>query len=116
VRRYRPDGDSLLRWATREWAGVRISFDVRPTLGAGVCAARIRRLLIEMALARKGSFPLREAIHVTGAQLGACYPMLAGFLAEKLRTDPDARLQNDWYRDVTAKLRDERCESLWSRT
>lgn len=113
VRRTQPEGDSLLRWATREWAGVRISFGVRPTLGAGVRAAQIRRLLLEMALARKGSFPLHEARHATRAQLEACYPMLAAFLAEKRRADPEARLQSAWYREVTAKLRGEACESRW---
>jgi len=116
VRRTQPEQDSLLRWATREWAGVRISFGVRPTLGAGVRAAEIRRLLLELALARKGSFPLREARHATRAQLDACYPMLAGFLAEKQRTDPDARLQNAWYRDVLAKTRPQRCEVRWERS
>jgi FAD/FMN-containing dehydrogenase len=115
VRRTQPEKDSMLRWATREWASVRVSFGVRPTLGAGVRAAEIRRLLLELALARKGSFPLREARHATRAQLEACYPMLAAFLAEKQRTDPGARLQNAWYRDVLAKMRPERCEVRWER-
>lgn len=115
VRHYQPESDSLLRWATREWAGVRVSFGVKPTLGAGVRAAQIRRLLLGMALARKGSFPPNEARHATRAQLEACYPMLGAFLAEKRRVDADDRLQNAWYRDVKAKLRAERCESRWTR-
>ena len=113
VRRYQAESDSLLRWATREWAGVRVSFGVKPTLGAGVRAAQIRRLLLDMALARKGSFPLREARHATREQLEACYPMLGGFLAEKKRTDPDGRIENPWYRDVLAKMRAEPCEVRW---
>jgi FAD/FMN-containing dehydrogenase len=116
VRRTQLENDSLLRWATQEWAGVRITFGVRPTLGAGVRAAEIRRLLLEMALARKGSFPLHEARHATRAQLEACYPMLGAFLAEKRRVDAGDRLQNAWYRDVTAKLRGERCETRWERS
>jgi len=114
VRRYQPESDSLLRWATRDWAGVQVRFGIRPTLGAGVRATEIRGRLLEMALARKGSFPIRDARHATRAQLEACYPMLAAFLAEKRRVDPDERLQNAWLRDVLAKMRTERCESRWA--
>lgn len=113
VRRTQPEKDSLLCWATREWAAVRIAFGVRPTLGAGVRAAQIRRLLLELALARKGSFPMREARDATREQIEACYPMLAAFLAEKRRLDSDDRLQNRWYRDMLAKLRAEPCEIRW---
>ena len=113
VRRYLAESDSLLRWATRDWAGVQVRFGIKPTLGSGVRAAQIRRLLLELALARKGSFPLREARHATRAQIEACYPMLSAFLHEKRRADPGERLQTRWYREVLAKLRSETCEVRW---
>ncbi len=116
VRRYAPESESLLRWATRDWAGVRVRFGIKATLGAGVRAAEIRRLLLELALAHRGSFPLREAHHATRSQIEACYPMLPRFFAEKRRLDPEDRLQNAWYRDVLEKMRLERCEVRWARS
>lgn len=115
VRRYLADGDSFLCWATRDWAGVQLRYGVKPTLGAGVRAAEIRRLLLGMALARGGSFPIRDPRHATPEQLQACYPMLGAFLAEKRRADPAERLQNAWYRVVVAKLRREPCEIRWAK-
>lgn len=115
VRRYASEDDSLLRWATRDWAGVLVRFGVKPTLGAGVRAAEIRRLLLGLALARQGSFPPREARHATRAQIEGCYPTLARFLAEKRRLDPEDRLHNAWYRDVLEKMRFEGCEVRWEK-
>ena len=113
VRRHLADDSCLLNWSTREWAGVEIRFGVKATLGASVAAAQARRALLDAALARGGSFPLRHAQDASRRQLDACHPMLRGFLAEKRRGDAAERLQNDWYRGVTAKLRGEACESRW---
>ncbi len=115
VRRLVPDDSCLLSWSTRQWAGVEIRFGTKTTLGASVGAAELRRALLGAALARGGSFPLRHAQDATRQQLEARYPMLKGFLAEKRRGDAAERLQNDWYRCVTAKLRSERCESRWGK-
>jgi FAD/FMN-containing dehydrogenase len=115
VRRYLPENDSFLRWATQEWAGVRVSFGVKPTLGAGVRSAEIRRLVLGLALARGGSFPIRDLRDASREQLEACYPMLGAFLAEKRRCDPGARLQNAWYRRLRATLRGEPCQVRWTK-
>jgi FAD/FMN-containing dehydrogenase len=115
VRHTLPDRDSFLRWATRDWAGVQVRFGVKPTLGAGVRAAEIRRLLLDMALAHGGSLPIRDPRYATRRQLETCYPMLGTFLAEKKRADPAGRLQNAWYREIVAKLRSEICETRWDR-
>ena len=116
VRRYLPERSCHLNWATREWAGVDIRFGTKTTLGASVVAAEVRRALLAAALARGGSFPVADLRDATREQLETCYPMLKGFLAEKRRADPAERLQNAWYRQVSAKLRAESCEVRWSRS
>jgi len=113
VRKLRPEAETFLCWASRDWAGVRLGLGIRPTLGACVHATEIRRLILGAALARGGSFPVVAACDASRAQLEACYPRLAAFLAEKRRYDPCERLQNEWYRRVTAILRREPCESRW---
>jgi FAD/FMN-containing dehydrogenase len=115
VHRHLPDSSCHLNWATREWAGVEIRFSTKTTLGASVVAAEVRRALLGAALARGGSFPIADMRDATREQLETCYPLLKGFLAEKRRADPAERLQNAWYRQVSAKLRAESCEVRWSR-
>jgi hypothetical protein len=115
VRRYLADGSCQLNWATRDWAGVEIRFGVKATLGASVAAAEVRRALLAAAIARGGSFPVRDARDATRRQLEACYPTLREFLAEKRRSDPAERLQTGWYRKVTATLRGESCDSRWGK-
>lgn len=114
VQRCRPARAAFLRCPEREWAGVRVRFGVKPTIGASVHAAEVRRLLLGLALERGGSFAIRDPRDATREQLDACYPKLGAFLAEKRRYDPAERLQNDWYRCVLAKLRCGRCEVRWS--
>jgi hypothetical protein len=116
VRRTLPETSCHLNWATREWAGVEIRFGTKTTLGASVVAAEVRRALLAAALARGGSFPIADMRDATRAQLESCYPMLKSFLAEKRRADPAERLQNAWYRQVSAKLRAESCDVRWSRS
>lgn len=115
VRRYLPDSSCHLNWATREWAGVEIRFGGKTTIGACVVATEARRALLAGALARGGSFPACGARDATREQLDACYPMLRDFLAEKRRIDPAERLENEWSRQVRAKLRAESCEVRWTR-
>lgn len=113
VYRYRQDASAFLCWAKQEWAGVRVRFGFRSTLGASVGALEVRRALLCAALERGGSFPIREARHATRRQLDDCYPMLAAFLAEKRRSDPAERLQNAWYREIAATMRREPLEIRW---
>lgn len=105
VRRLRPENETFLRWASREWAGLTIDFCTRPTLGASVHAAEIHRLLLEIALSHGGSFPVAEASIASLAQIQACYPTISAFVAEKRRYDAAERMQNLWYRRVAALLR-----------
>ena len=107
VRRLRPEDETFLRWAGREWAGLTIDFCTRPTLGASVHAAEIHRLLLEIALSHGGSFPVAEASIAPLAQIHACYPTISAFVAQKRRFDAAERMQNRWYRRVAALLRDQ---------
>lgn len=113
VRRLQAGAEAALGWAKREWASVSLCVQMRATLCASVHAAEIRRLVHAAAIARGGSFPVSAARGVSRAQLDACYPELPAFLAEKRRYDPAERLQNSWYRCVTALLRHQSCESRW---
>lgn len=107
--------ETRLRWASRDWAAVDIRFGARGSLGAAVHAAETRRELLAQALGCGGSFPVHDLRDATRDQLEACYPALGVILAEKRRLDPADRLQNPWLRRVRAILREDRCESRWSR-
>lgn len=115
VRRYQPEAETSLRWATREWAGVEVRFGIKQTLGASVAAAEVRRALLSAALSHGGSFPIRDLRDATRGQLEACYPMIGAFLADKRRGDPAERLQNAWYRGLKAIMRSEACEVRWEK-
>ena len=105
VRRLQPERETFLRWATREWAEVRLEYSVRDTLGACVHAAEIERLLLDIALAKGGSFRIDASPNASRAQLERGYPQLADFIAQKKRVDPVERLQNAWYRRISAQMR-----------
>ncbi|MEO8144050.1 MAG: FAD-binding protein [Betaproteobacteria bacterium] len=115
VRRYQPETETALRWATGEWAGVEVRFGTKTTLGASVAAAETRRALLNAALGHGGSFPIRDLRDATRRQLEACYPMAAAFLADKRRSDPAERLQNAWYRKLATTMRSEGCTVRWAK-
>jgi len=107
VRKLRPESETVLRWASREWAGVTLRYSMRATLGACVRANEIERRFLECCLRHGGSFPLVAGLQPTLAQFEAAYPALREFLAAKRRLDPQDRLQCDWYRRLSAMLRGE---------
>ena len=103
VRRLQPEHETFLRWATREWAELTVRYSMRPTLGACAHATEIERLLLDTVVANGGSFRIGAAPHPSVEQLERCYPKLGAFIAEKKRYDPAERLQNAWYRRVSAR-------------
>src|SRR5258706_5872472 len=105
VRRLRPEDETFLRWATREWAEVTVRYSMRQTLSACVHATEIERLLLDTVVAGGGSFRIGGALRPSVEQMERCYPQLGEFLAEKKRHDPAERLQNGWYRRLVAALR-----------
>jgi len=113
VRRILPDRETFLRWAGREYAEVSLGLDAADTLGAEVRHTQLCRSLIDLALARGGGFPIACTPQVTRAQADACYPQLAGFLAEQRRVDPQERWANGWLRHHRSLLARAPCEVRW---
>jgi hypothetical protein len=111
VRRLRPEGETLLRWATREWAQVTLWYGMRGTLSSCVHANEIETRLLDTVLAAGGSFRIGEWPHASVAQLQRGYPKLAEFIAQKKRLDPAERLQSGWYRRAATPLRETRWKS-----
>ena len=105
VRKLRPERETFLCWATREWAQVAVEYAVRDTLGASAHAAQFERLLLDFVLAADGSFRIGLSQQASLAQAQRCYPMLGEFITKKKRYDPAEKLQSAWFRRVVAQMR-----------
>jgi FAD/FMN-containing dehydrogenase len=113
VRRVRAEQETFLRWARSECAEVSIALDAGSNLGAEVRLTQLRRSLIDLAIALGGGFPIASSRDASREQTEACYPQLAGFLAEQRRIDPQQRWVNGWLRHHRSLLERERCEVRW---
>jgi FAD/FMN-containing dehydrogenase len=113
VRRIRPDEETFLRWAGREYAEVSIGLGLGGNLGTEVRLTQLRHSLIDLAIAHGGGFPIACTRAATRSQTEACYPQLAGFLAEQRRIDPQERWINGWLRHQRSLLSREPCEVRW---
>ena len=100
VRLIERDDDSFLAWATDRWACVIFNLHtVHTPEGVAHSAAAFRRL-IDLAIARGGSYFLTYHRWATRSQLETCYPSMREFLRLKRVHDPEERFQSDWYRHV----------------
>lgn len=115
ARRVVPENETFLCWASREYVALSIEYRTRATLGAFASAAQLRTRLIDLAIGTGGSFAPQALPLATRAQAAACYPMLAGFLAEKRRFDPSERVVTPWYRAVRRMWRTEACRVRWAK-
>ena len=61
-------------------------------------SARSFRGLIDLAIARGGSYYLTYHKFAKPEQVMACYPQFKEFLDLKRKYDPAERFQSDWYR------------------
>jgi FAD/FMN-containing dehydrogenase len=98
VRLIERDDESFLAWATDSWACVIFNLHVDHTPAGIERAAEAFRLLIDLAIARRGSYYLTYHRWATRAQVEACYPQFAEFLRLKRCYDPDELFQSEWYR------------------
>lgn len=109
VRLIRRDEESFLPWARQDYACVIFNLHAcHSAAGKAHTAAALRRL-IEMAIARDGSFYLTYHRHATRAQVARCYPGFRDFLAVKLVHDPQELFQSDWYRHYRNLFAQEPC-------
>lgn len=98
VRLVERDRDSLLAWAREPWACVVFNLHVRHDgAGPGV-AAKSFRALIDLALARGGSYYLTYHRWASREQVEAAHPRFEAFLRAKRARDPAGRWSSDWYR------------------
>jgi hypothetical protein len=114
LRRTAAEDDSFLRWASRDFAEVKLNFSACEALGASVRSAQLRRELIDAAIGAGGRYHIASTREATPEQAQACYPRLREFLAHKRRFDPYERLVNDWYRHQRSLFAGERCDVRWS--
>lgn len=115
VRRVRADEETFLRLPGREYCEVSLGLAEGANLGAQVRVTQLRRSLIDLAISHGGSFPIACTPEATREQIDACYPQLAGFLAEQRRIDPHERWANEWLRHHRSLLTREPCEVRWGR-
>jgi FAD/FMN-containing dehydrogenase len=98
IRLIERDEETFLPWARKPWACTIFNLHtVHTAAGLGNSTAAFQRL-IDMAIARGGSYFLTYHRWARPEQVEACYPEFREFLAAKRRFDPDERFQSDWYR------------------
>jgi FAD/FMN-containing dehydrogenase len=102
IRLIERDTESFLPWARQDYACVIFNIHTPHTPGGIEATHSAFRRLIDMAIARDGSFYLTYARAASASQVGACYPGFARFLEAKRRYDPQQRFQSNWYRHYSA--------------
>jgi FAD/FMN-containing dehydrogenase len=104
VRLIERDQESFLAWAREPWACTIFNLHTEHTPAALGRTADAFRRLIDMAVARGGSYYLTYHKYATREQLLACYPQFPEFLRLKQVYDREGRFQSDWYRHHAAML------------
>jgi FAD/FMN-containing dehydrogenase len=97
VRLIEQDSESFLAWARQAYACVIFNLHTVHSPGGIEHSARAFRRLIDMAVAREGSYYLTYHKFATRSQVEACYPQFERFLALKQVHDPGERFRSDWY-------------------
>jgi FAD/FMN-containing dehydrogenase len=98
VRLIEADTESFLPWARQAFACIIFNLHTPHTADGIAATAQSFRRLIDMAIARGGSYYLTYSKAATAQQVLACHPRFIDFLQWKRRLDPDERFQSDWYR------------------
>jgi FAD/FMN-containing dehydrogenase len=98
VRLIERDDESFLAWAKQPYACIIFNLLTLHTPEGIEASARSLRGLIELAIARGGSYYLTYHKFAKQEQVMACYPQFKQFLDLKRKYDPAERFQSDWYR------------------
>ncbi|MGI4716830.1 MAG: FAD-binding oxidoreductase [Janthinobacterium lividum] len=106
VRLIERDTESFLPWARQDHACVIFNLHTPHTPEGVAATERSFRRLIDLAIARDGSFYLTYSRAASAQQVRACHPRIDRFFEAKRRFDPQQRFQSDWYRHYRALLED----------
>jgi FAD/FMN-containing dehydrogenase len=106
VRLIQRDSETFLPWARESWACTIFNLHVEHTPSGLERAADAFRALIDLALARGGSYFLTYHRWAHRRQVEAAYPRFGEFLRRKLAHDPQERFQSDWWRHYRAMFAD----------
>src|SRR3546814_17970102 len=92
------DNYGRVAWGEEPGAGVVVKLHVRHDDAGLAAAADSFRALIDLALARGGSYYLTYHRWAPRGQVEAAHPRFAEFLRAKREFDPAGRWSSDWYR------------------
>jgi FAD/FMN-containing dehydrogenase len=98
VRLIERDDETFLAWAKQSFACVIFNLHTEHTDAGVQHSAGAFRRLIDMAIARNGSYYLTYHRFARRDQVEACYPQFGEFLRRKRHFDPRERFQSEWYR------------------
>ena len=98
VRLIEKDDESFLAWAKEPYACIIFNLLTFHTPDGVEASARSFRGLVDLAIARGGSYYLTYHKFAKPEQVMACYPQFKQFLDLKRKYDPTERFESDWYR------------------
>jgi FAD/FMN-containing dehydrogenase len=98
VRLIEKDDESFLAWAKERYACIIFNLLTFHTSQGVEASARSFRGLIDLAIARGGSYYLTYHKFAKPEQVMTCYPQFKEFLELKRKYDPAERFQSEWYR------------------
>src|SRR5881398_265033 len=98
VRLIEKDDESFLAWAKQSYACIIFNLLTLHTPGGIEASARSFCGVIDLAIARGGSYYLTYHKFAKPEQVIACHPQFKQFLDLKRKYDPTERFQSDWYR------------------
>jgi len=97
VRLIEKDDESFLAWAKEPYACIIFNLLTLHTPAGIEASAQSFRGLIDLAIARGGSYYLTYHKFAKPEQVLACYPQFKQFLDLKRKYDPAERFQSEWY-------------------
>jgi FAD/FMN-containing dehydrogenase len=105
VRLIERDDESFLAWAKQPYACIIFNLHTEHSPDGQRRSADAFRALIDLAIARSGSYFLTYHRYARRDQVEACYPQFVEFLRRKRRYDPAERFQSEWYRHYRTMFR-----------
>ncbi|MES2018031.1 MAG: FAD-binding oxidoreductase [Pseudomonadota bacterium] len=98
IRLIERDDESFLPWAKQDYACIIFNLHTPHTPEGTETTMEAFRRLIDLAIARGGSYYLTYSTAASARQVRACHPNFDQLLEWKRRFDPLQRFQSNWYR------------------